>query len=99
MHRNSNVIGPEVVKYRHRRGWTQDDLVAKLQILGCNMTRNILANIETRRSVATDVQIVFLVEVLGIKIKDLFPPGGVKLPVVGLTKEPLTRRRRKRHGR
>jgi transcriptional regulator with XRE-family HTH domain len=93
VHRNSNVIGPAVVKYRYQRGWTQDQLVAKLQILGCNMTRNILANIETCRSVATDIQIAFLVEVLGIEVKDLFPPRRPHPSgrVVGVTTEPFTR--------
>jgi transcriptional regulator with XRE-family HTH domain len=94
VHRNSNVIGPAVAKYRYRHGWTQDDLVAKLQILGCNITRDILANIETRRSIATDTQIEFFVEVFGIDIKDLFPPR--KAPsarVLGVTTDALTRRR------
>ena len=95
MHRNSNVIGPAVAKYRYRHGWTQDDLVAKLQILGCNMSRDILANIETRRSVATDTQIEFFVEVFGIDIKDLFPPRGVRANgrVIGIAKDIATRRR------
>src|SRR5688572_369123 len=95
VHRNSNLIGPAVVKYRYQRGWTQDQLVAKLQILGCNMTRNILANIETCRSAATDIQIAFLVEVLGIEVKDLFPPrkanGGSR--VLGVATEAFTRHR------
>jgi len=50
MHRDVNVVGSNVAKFRYQRGWTQDELVAKLQVLGCYMTVNILANIETRRS-------------------------------------------------
>jgi transcriptional regulator with XRE-family HTH domain len=95
MHRDSNVIGPAVAKFRYRRGWTQDDLVAKLQILGCNMTRDILANIETRRSIATDTQTEFFAEVFGVEVKELFPARGPRDRgrVVGITTELASRRR------
>ena len=95
MHRNSNVIGPAVAKFRYRHGWTQDDLVAKLQILGCNMTRDILANIETRRSTATDTQTEFFAEVFGVEIKELFPARGPRDRgrVVGIATELASRRR------
>ena len=74
MHRNANVIGQMVARLRYQQAWTQDDLVARLQVLGCEITRDVLANIETRRSVATDRQIVFLAEVFRVSIGDLFPP-------------------------
>lgn len=95
MHRDSNVIGPAVAKFRYRHGWTQDDLVAKLQILGCNMTRDILANIETRRSIATDTQTEFFAEVFGVEVKELFPVRGPRARgrVVGITTEAAIRRR------
>ena len=73
MPQNSNVIGRNVARLRYQRGWTQDELVTKMQLLGCYMTRDILANIETHRCIATDKQIEFLAEVLGIQIQELFP--------------------------
>lgn len=73
MHRDANVIGPMVSKLRYQRGWRQDELVAKLQLLGCYMTRDILANIETRRSPVTDTQIEFFCAVFEVKVQELFP--------------------------
>ena len=99
MHHNSNVIGPAIVKLRDKHDWTQDDLVAQLQILGCYMTRCILANIETRRSIATDIQIEYFVEVFDVEIRDLFPPrrpranGSVNGRIVGIAADFVTRRR------
>ena len=97
MHHDSNLIGPAVAKMRYQRGWTQDDLVAKMQILGCNITRDVLANIETRRSVATDMQIAFFVEVFKVDVKDLFPTrrplANGNSRIVGLAAEFVTRRR------
>ena len=99
MQRNLNIIGPAVVKLRYRSGWTQDDLVAKLQVLGCYMTRDILANIETRRCVATDTQIGYFVDVFEVDVRELFPPrpsradGSVQGRIVGIAADFVTRKR------
>lgn len=73
MLKNANVVEQNVVKFRHRAGWTQDVLAAKMQLLGCYITREIIANIETRRSSVTDKQVVILAEVFGVEIGCLFP--------------------------
>ena len=95
MHRDGNVIGPNVAKYRYQRNWTQDDLVGKLQLVGCYMTRDMLANIETQRCPVTDKQIEFFAHVLGVEERDLFPiKRHFNGQVVGLNMEIATRRRR-----
>lgn len=72
--KDANVIGRKVAYLRNQRGWSQNDLVAELQLLGCiNMTREILANIETLRSPATCKQIEFFAEVFGVPVQELFP--------------------------
>lgn len=93
MHRDENVIGQNVAKFRYQRGWTQDELVGKLQLLGCYMTRDILANIETQRSIVTDKQIEFFAEIFGVKEGSFFP-GKRRLSgrLVGLEMEIVTRR-------
>ena len=95
MHRDANVIGQTVARLRYEHAWTQDDLVARLQILGCNITRDVLANIETRRSAATDRQVVYFAEVFHVKIGDLFPTGkpAISGQLVGVSTQAATRRR------
>ena len=66
MRPQANIIGPMIARLRYQLGWRQDDLVAKMQIHGCYMTRDILASIETRRCPATDTQIKFFSEVLRV---------------------------------
>jgi transcriptional regulator with XRE-family HTH domain len=74
MRKDANVIGRIVAYLRNQHGWSQNDLVTQLHLLGnINMTREILANIETQRSVATCKQIEFFAEVFGIKEQALFP--------------------------
>jgi len=93
MHRDENVIGQNVAKFRYQRGWTQDELVGKLQLLGCYMTRDILANIETQRSIVTDKQIEFLAEIFGVKEGSLFPEKRrFSGRLVGLDMKIVTRR-------
>lgn len=74
MPHDKNVIGRLVSKMRYQRGWSQAQLVTELQVIGnINMTREILANIETLRSPATDKQIEFFAEVFEVTEQDLFP--------------------------
>ena len=73
MPRNRNVIGRNVARFRYQKGWSQELLAAKMQLLGCYITRDIIANIETRRSVVTDIQIEFFTEVFGVNVGELFP--------------------------
>ena len=74
MTQNANVIGRNVARFRYQKGWSQDLLVTKMQLLRIYITRDILANIETLRSIATDKQIVVFAEVFGVPVGDLFPP-------------------------
>jgi transcriptional regulator with XRE-family HTH domain len=69
----SILVGQNVVRFRHQAGWTQEVLAAKMQLLGCYMTREVIANIETRRSPATDKRIVFVAKALRVEIGCLFP--------------------------
>ena len=93
MRHDDNVIGPNVAKFRFQRGWTQDELAAKLQLLGCYMTRDILANIETQRCIVKDKQIEFFAEIFGVKEGSLFPEKRrFSGRVVGLDMKIVTRR-------
>ncbi|MBL9139293.1 MAG: helix-turn-helix transcriptional regulator [Verrucomicrobiales bacterium] len=69
-----NLIGPTVVRLRAERNWTQDDLVAHLQIVGDEkVTRSVVANIETRRSTVTDFQVSRFAEAFGVSMLEMFP--------------------------
>ena len=73
MPRDANIIGRTVARFRYQKGWTQEILAAKMQLLGCCMTRAIIANIESRRSSVTDKQIEFFTEVFRVEVGELFP--------------------------
>ena len=94
MLRNANLIGPYVIKHRHRMGWTQEVLVSKLQLRGYYITRDVLVNIELRRSAVTDVHVRAFAEVFGVTEGDLFPPKRPGNQTMWLVDQLTARRRR-----
>ena len=97
MLRNANLIGPTVIKLRHAKAWTQEDLVSKLQLKGYYITRDVLVNIELRRSIVTDVHIRAFADVFGVTECDLFPPKHPENQTMWLVDQ-LSARRRRRSG-
>jgi transcriptional regulator with XRE-family HTH domain len=59
MQHDANHIGRKIARLRYQKGWTQNTLVARLQIQQCNITRDILANIELRRCLVTDIRSLY----------------------------------------
>ena len=68
-----NIIGPKVREIRQKFGFTQDQLAAKCQVLGCDLTRGTLAKIESRVRAVSDHEIPFLAKALNVGIESLFP--------------------------
>jgi transcriptional regulator with XRE-family HTH domain len=71
--RHLNVIGSAVARLRFERGWTQETLAARLQCRGVNVTRDVLANIESGRTQVTDLHIIALQKVFAVRVILLFP--------------------------
>jgi len=68
-----NLIGPQVKKWRAKKGWSQEILATKLQLRGWNISRDSLASLELCRRRVPDCEIIFLARVLGVSLDDLFP--------------------------
>ena len=52
-----NIIGPVVIKLRQARKWSQEVLAARLQCQQADISRDVLANIESGRTQVTDKHI------------------------------------------
>jgi len=68
-----NIIGRAVARLRFERGWTQDILAARLQCQGADVSRQMLANIESGRTQITDQHIEAFQKVFQVRIVMLFP--------------------------
>ena len=83
-----NIIGSKIREVREQMGLTQDQIAAKCQILGFDLTRGTLAKIESRIRAVSDHEIPYLARALDCSIDSLFPR---KL-------QPLIRKARNPHG-
>ena len=70
-----NVVGPQVRKFRMRKGWTQPELARKLQLQGWSISTGSLGKLEAQLRRVPDCELMFVARVLGVSILDLFPKG------------------------
>ena len=69
MHRN--IVGPVVRELRKKKGLTQVQFVAKLNLQGWDVSREILAKIEAQFRWVADFEILKLAKGLGIDAPEL----------------------------
>lgn len=67
------MVGPQVQKLRSRKGWTQNILAAKLQLLGWDTSRESVAKLETQVRRVPDLELFVIAKILGVKADELFP--------------------------
>ena len=77
MNSGLNLVGPQVRRFRTKKGWSQQELATKLQLRGWSISRDSLASLELSRRRVPDCELLFLARVLGVGIEDLFPKGAV----------------------
>jgi transcriptional regulator with XRE-family HTH domain len=70
-----NVVGPQVRKFRVRKGWTRPVLAQKLQLQGWSISTGSLGKLEAGLRRVPDCELMFLARVLNVSIADLFPKG------------------------
>jgi len=71
-------VGPLVRELREKQGLTQPELVAKLNILGWDVSRESLAKIEAQIRWVADFEIIKLAAGLGIEGTELLRQSFVK---------------------
>jgi len=67
-----NVIGPNVGALREKQNLTQEQLVAKCNLLEWNISRGTLAKIESQVRRITDIEVKLLALALNVSEQDLF---------------------------
>ena len=66
-----NLIRDRLIELRKRHGLSQRDLARELQILGCDMDKNVITRIETQKRYVTDIEIQKICEVFHVTFEDL----------------------------
>lgn len=60
---------------RDRKGWTQEELSARLQVFGWDVSRESLAKLETQQRRVPDGELLVLAKVFKTTTDNLFPPN------------------------
>jgi len=68
-----NLTGQRIQTFRRNRKWSQSKLAGVIRTLGAPMTREIIANLETRRTRVKDYDLVLVAKALQIPMDSLFP--------------------------
>ena len=68
-----NIIGSYLAKLRHQLGLNQEDMSARLQRHGVDISRQMLANMESGRTQITDLHLIGFLKVFRICLIQLFP--------------------------
>lgn len=71
-----NVVGPQVRKLRESQGMTQEDLTARCNIIGFNISRGTLAKIESQVRRVTDMETTLLAKALKVSVDALYKQKG-----------------------
>ena len=67
-------------RIRYARQWSQSKLAAKLQLAGWDISRSGVSKIEARLKFVMDFELNYLVGVLRVDLKELFPSHPPKEP-------------------
>lgn len=78
MHRPRNITGPVARRLRERHGLTQPMLVARLNRLGWDISRETYAKIEAQIRWLADFELVWLARALAVPPAELLSEAGVE---------------------
>lgn len=69
-------IGSNIRSLREKCGLTQEQVAAKLQVQGCDITRSSIAKIEVGQRHIYPDEIILLKEIFNVKYEDIFDITG-----------------------
>lgn len=72
---NKNIetkVGNNIRSLREKRGMTQEVLSARLQVLGCDITRSAIAKIEVGQRHLYPDEIILIKQILSVSYDEIF---------------------------
>ncbi len=67
----NNICGRNVAMYRKAAGLSQNQLASQLQLHGLDVDKNAVQRIEAGKRFVTDIELVYLCDVLSVTYTDL----------------------------
>ncbi len=63
-----NIISKQLKYYRQQKNITQEDLAARMQVLGVNIDQQMISKIEHNNRFVTDYELVSFCQILDISV-------------------------------
>ena len=67
-----NIVGKNIKKIRKDKNVTQEDLCARMQVMGFKLSRSDISKLENDKRFINDIEIVGFAEALKVSILDLY---------------------------
>ena len=67
-----NIVGKNIRAIREHKGWTQEVLVAKCNLIDWKISRSTLGKIESNVRRVTDIEVKQVAQALNVSIIELF---------------------------
>lgn len=67
-----NMVGRQVRQLRKRLNLSQEELAARVQVSGLDLTQKAISRIETGDRIVADYELPYLAEALHVELVDLF---------------------------
>lgn len=72
INRNYNICGKNIKKFRESQKLTQEELCARMQVMGYQISRSDISKLENGKKCITDFEIVGFANALKVPISSLF---------------------------
>ena len=69
---NYKILGKNIKYYRKQKNLTQEQMAAKLQVNGCDITRSAVAKIEVGQRHLYPDEIIMLKKILNVEYDEIF---------------------------
>lgn len=83
----NNIIGDMVRRCREERNWSQEELSAKLELMGVYVCRGSFSRIESGTRTVTDIELYALSKAFGITLDELFSNCSIESIAQGCVEE------------
>lgn len=74
----NNICGKNIATFRKAAGLSQNQLAGKLQVHGMDVDKNAIQRIEAGKRFVTDIELVYLANVLEVGYIDLLDGAEIK---------------------
>lgn len=69
---NQNEVGANITRLRNAKGWTQSDLLIKLDLMGIHLSARRMSELEGQQREIRGIELKAFAEIFGVSIDQLY---------------------------